>query len=185
MQTLKILKYLSAVWMRHKRREEGACESTPVHTVQFHRLLPNKHTLLQIIWPSQQHCHFTSVYPTLTNSTLTHTEGTLAALSRQMQRPSFRLPCQLRKIILTGWIVAMQTQLYFLQCSFDATLSGEVLHFIDFTASSPSCWARLLTWRCYHSFFSSAITPLHASWIWWCCWQLLPACKPCSMHSSV
>ena len=59
----------------------GACKSTPVHAVQFHRLFPNKHFLLQVLWPSQQHCHFTSVHPALTNSSLTHTEGTLAAVS--------------------------------------------------------------------------------------------------------
>ena len=111
----KISKYLSNVWLRYKRKR-GACKSTPVHAVQSHRLFPNKHSPLQVLCPSQQHCHFTSVDPTLINSTSTHTEEdvgcslSLSSNAAALLQP----PVPAEENSLYGCSVAMQTQLYFL-----------------------------------------------------------------------
>ena len=139
----------------------------------------------KILGPSQQHCHFTSVHPTLTSSHL-NTWRKLAALSRQWRGSPPNLQCQHRKQSLQGEHGYGKPPLnLLLQGSGRYTFPAKSYTFLTLTASSPSCWARLLAWWRYHRFLFSTITPLHAWPIWRHCWQLRPACKPCNLHGSI
>ena len=78
----------------------GGCKN---HTSPCSAISPalTKHSLLQILGPSRQHCHFVSVHLTLTSSHL-NTRRKLAALSLSMKRPSSKPLVPAQEMVLTG-----------------------------------------------------------------------------------